>query len=58
MTTEKDKKLSLIESWRLNGIPLLKMMTVYLLILFIMEALFRKSVGDTVKWIVESPFLF
>jgi phosphoglycerol transferase MdoB-like AlkP superfamily enzyme len=58
MTTEKNKKLSLIESWRLNGIPLLKMMTVYMLILFIMEALFRKSVGDTVKWIVESPFLF
>ena len=58
MTTEKVKKLSLIESWRLNGIPLLKMMSVYLLILFIMEALFRKSVGDTVKWIVASPFLF
>ncbi len=57
-TTEKNKKLSLIESWRLNGIPLLKMMSVYLFILFIMEALFRKSLGDTVKWIVESPFLF
>ena len=58
ITTEKGKKLNLIESWRLNGIPLLKMMTVYLLILFIMEALFRKSVVDTLKWIVETPFLF
>lgn len=58
MTTEKNKKLSLIESWRLNGIPLLKMMAVYMLVLFIMEALFRKSVGDTLKWIVDSPFLF
>lgn len=53
-----DKKLSLVESWQLNGIPLLKMMSVYVLILFIMEALFRKSLGDTVKWIVDAPFLF
>ncbi len=57
-TKTPPQKLSLIESWKLNGIPLLKMMTVYLVILFIMEALFRKSVGDTVKWIIESPFLF
>jgi len=52
------KKISLKEFWKLNGIPLLKMMTVYVGILFVMEALFRKSLGDTVKWIFESPFLF
>jgi phosphoglycerol transferase MdoB-like AlkP superfamily enzyme len=58
MTTDNNKKLGLMESWRLNGMPLLKMMTVYVIILFVMESLFRKSMGDTVKWIVESPFLF
>lgn len=52
------KKFNLIESWKLNAMPFLKMISVYLFIIIGTEAVFRKSLGDTLLWIMDSPFLF
>ncbi|GAB6107136.1 LTA synthase family protein [Fusibacter bizertensis] len=48
----------LTESWHLNAILFLKMILIYVLIIFGTEAIFRKSIVGTLSWIAHSPFLF
>ena len=48
----------IVESLKLNAVPILKMIAVYMVIIIGTEAIFRKSLLDTLEWIVTSPFLF
>lgn len=48
----------IIESLKLNAVPIFKMIAVYLVIIIGTEAIFRKSLIDTFEWIITSPFLF
>lgn len=46
------------ESIKKNLMPLLKMVCVYVVLIFGTEAFFRKSLMATVLWVVNEPFLF
>lgn len=55
----KNNRLAIVlESIKANYMPLLKMICVYVVLIIGTEAFFRKSLMDTVLWMINEPFLF
>ena len=55
---KKQNKNGIIEMFKKNGHPFLLMMGIFLILIIGLEAIFRKSLWDTLNWIISEPFLF
>lgn len=51
----KDKFITLLKT---NATPFILMMGIFLILIIGLEALFRKSIWETLNWIINEPFLF
>lgn len=55
---KNQQKAKFKEFFRQNGAPFLLMMGIFLILIVGLEALFRKSLWETLSWVINEPFLF